>query len=57
MRDAARARRDAGVEDPEFVRLGQRAHAVLMWLEADTAEDYDAAQRWLDALYDDTSDA
>lgn len=47
VRDLGRRRRDEKV-DPEMVALAKRAHAAMMWLEADIAGDLEAAQRWLD---------
>lgn len=50
VRDLGRCRRDAKT-DPEMVALGRRAHAAMMWLEADKAGDLDAAKSWLDTAY------
>lgn len=50
VRDLGRSRRDQKV-DPEMVGLARRAHAAMMWLEADMAGDLEAAKRWLDMVY------
>ncbi len=54
VRDLGRSRRDRKT-DPEMVTLAKRAHAALMWMEADLAGDLDAAGRWLDTVYGRTS--
>ncbi len=50
VRDLGRSRRDQK-SDPQMVALAKRAHAALMWLEADRAGELDVAQRWLDTVY------
>lgn len=50
VRDAGRAARDRG-EEGELVDLAYQAHAVLKWMEADAAQDIEAAGRWLDVVY------
>ena len=56
VRDAGRAARDRG-EISELVDLGYRSHAVLKWMEADEAQDFVAAERWLAVAYGRTSSA
>jgi hypothetical protein len=52
VRDAGRAAkaRGASIHD-ELVVLAYRAHGVLKWMEADQAEDYTTAAKWLDVAY------
>lgn len=47
LRDLGRRRREVDPDD-EVVALASRAHAVLMWFEADQVGDYAVAQEWLD---------
>lgn len=53
VRNAARDFRDGEGEDPgaQLVALGRRAHAALMWLDADEAGDIDTASRLLDIAF------
>lgn len=52
IRDAGRAAKARGsAVDDELVALAYRAHAVLKWMEADEAEDFNTAAKWLDVAY------
>lgn len=53
VRDAGRQRRNAGASDDDpQVRLGKRAHAALMWCQADFDGDIERAEWWLDEVYE-----
>jgi len=50
LRDFGRQRRSTDPTDP-VVELASRAHAALMWLEADAVGDIEVAKQWLDEVY------